>query len=261
MRRSSPVEGVRHRDAAVEDPQPRLPPDRGLRPRPSVVLVHTFVCLVAPVASAGRELPVASSSGAVIGGDTQLVKDASQLARGFPAVLYRDIEAVVAILPEPRHVHTARGQLVSVAGEDLELPSRIYNDPLPVDVIGDLGGVAELITGCVYSRHHDGYVRESACVTILSSAEPWVVPYVVQLLGEYVVEICALILTRLSAQSMFDSTAYRDFVAANPAYFELTRQRAISYWSCYYRRRFAREDYPALIALDRLRQGAAGPTG
>ena len=110
----------------------------------------------------------------------------------------------------------------------------------------------------MYSRHHDGHVRESACARILRFSEPWVVPYVVQLLGEYVVEICALILDRLSAQSSFSSSAYREFVSANPEYLELTQQRAISYWSCYYRQDFTRNEYPALIALDRLRPRAPG---
>ena len=46
------------------------------------------------------------------------------------------------------------------------------------------------------------------------------------------------------------------FLAQNPGFAELTRQRAISYWSCYYRARHSRDTYPALVALARL--GAAG---
>jgi hypothetical protein len=101
-------------------------------------------------------------------------------------------------------------------------------------------------------------VRQSACATILPSAEPWVVPYVVQLLGEYVVEISTLILERLSGQSSFSWPGYGEFVRANSAYITLTEHRAISYWNCYYRHDFACGDYPALVALDRLRQGDLG---
>jgi hypothetical protein len=83
-----------------------------------------------------------------------------------------------------------------------------------------------------------------------------VVPYVVQLLGEYVVEISSLILDRLTAQSSSSWPAYREFFRANRAFMALTEQRAISYWSCYYRHDFARVEYPALVALDKLRQSA-----
>lgn len=43
------------------------------------------------------------------------------------------------------------------------------------------------------------------------------------------------------------------FLTQNPRFAELTRQRAISYWSCYYRALHAsRDTYPALTALSRL---------
>jgi hypothetical protein len=45
---------------------------------------------------------------------------------------------------------------------------------------------------------------------------------------------------------------------ANSAFMALTEQRAISYWSCYYRHDFARGEYPALVALDKLRQSDLG---
>ena len=84
------------------------------------------------------------------------------------------------------------------------------------------------------------------------------VPYVVQLLGEYVVEISSLILDRLTAQSSFSWPSYREFVGANGGFMALTEQRAVSYWSCYYRHAFARAEYPALVALDKLRQSELG---
>ena len=158
-------------------------------------------------------------------------------------------------MPEPEQAVGARSQRLSVQGEDVEIPGRIYSPELSSDVVRSLSEVQRLIAACVYSRHHDGYVRQSSCAEILASPEPWVVPYIVQLLGEYVVEISTLILERLTAQSSFSAPAFREFVAANNAFIELTQQRAISYWDCYYRRDFARDDYPAITALDLLRQG------
>lgn len=158
------------------------------------------------------------------------------------------------MLPEPEHVLTARAQRVSVAGEEIELSPRFYN-PEPLGrAVRRLSDVQRLITACSYSRQHDGHVRQSACAAILPSAEPWVAPYVVQLLGQYAVEIAAMILERLTAQSSFGWPAYRDFVRATSAFMVLTEQRAISCWSCYYRHDFVCVEYPALVALDRLRQ-------
>jgi hypothetical protein len=50
----------------------------------------------------------------------------------------------------------------------------------------------------------------------------------------------------------------RAFLSHNPCFAELTRQRAISYWSCYYRAPHpSRDTYPALTALSRLGGSAA----
>lgn len=184
------------------------------------------------------------------------VEDAKQIVRGFPVALRADAGAVASILPEPKHVLTARAQRLSVQGEEVEIAARIYNPEPSGSTVQRLSAAQRLIAACIYTRHHDGHVRESACAVLLPSAELWVVPYVVQLLGEYVVEISTLILERLTAQSSFSWPAYREFVRENSAFIALTEQRAISYWSCYYRHDFGRRDYPALVALDRLRQAA-----
>ena len=183
------------------------------------------------------------------------VEDAEQTVRGFPTELRDDVNAVADVLPQPKHVMTAHAERVSVQGEAVEIPYRIYNPEPPAGAVKSLSELQRLIVACICSRHHDGYVRESACAAIVPSREPWVVPYVVRPLGEYVVEISTLILERLTAQSSFTWPAYREFVRANSAFMALTEQRAISYWSCYYRHDLARDEYPATVALNRLRKG------
>jgi hypothetical protein len=71
------------------------------------------------------------------------------------------------------------------------------------------------------------------------------------------VEICALVLSRLAARSLFASPGYEEFVRANSEFIALTEQRAVSHWSCYYRDRYARREYPAIVALDRLQQAGS----
>jgi hypothetical protein len=189
---------------------------------------------------------------------SSVVEQAEQeVVRGFPAALRGDVETVVHLLPRPWRRLGADAHRVVVQGEALQIPVRIYTPEPPNLLAGGQSAVQRLIAGCVHSRNSDGYVRQAACARILPSAEPWVAPYVIQLLGEYVVEISALVLDALSTQSSFEWPAYREFVAANGEYMALTEQRAVSYWSCYYRHDFSRAEYPALVALDKLRQGAA----
>ncbi len=126
----------------------------------------------------------------------------------------------------------------------------------------------QLILHCLYSRHHDGRVRQRHLEQIVRSEEPWTVPFVVQLVGEYVMEILQSVhndlsdLADLAAEGSARRHAYGDFLARNPDFFPLTEHRTVSYRSCYHRRRFpAFGTYPASPVLDLLRSIASEHTG
>ncbi|MDR3081774.1 MAG: hypothetical protein LBV60_12755, partial [Streptomyces sp.] len=78
---------------------------------------------------------------------------------------------------------------VEVQGETVAIPSRIYNEEPEAGLERSLTGTQRLILHCLYSRHSDGRVRQRRLEQLVSSSEPWVVPFVVQLAGEYVLEI------------------------------------------------------------------------
>lgn len=73
-------------------------------------------------------------------------------------------------------------------GESVTIPSRIYHDEPNADVVRSLSGIQQVILRCRYSRHCDGSVRRRHLEQIVRLDEAWVVPFVVQLAGEYVVE-------------------------------------------------------------------------
>jgi hypothetical protein len=75
----------------------------------------------------------------------------------------------------------------------------------------------------------------------------WIPPFVVQLVGEYVIEIVADI---QGAMSRLDRIQYEPFIRGNPIFFAKTRQRAASYWNCYYRHRSVWNSYPGKQILD-----------
>ena len=41
----------------------------------------------------------------------------------------------------------------------------------------------------LYSRHHDGRIRQAALQSIVRADQDWTAPFIVQLASEYVVEI------------------------------------------------------------------------
>jgi hypothetical protein len=191
------------------------------------------------------------------------------LARAFPARLAPSVTGVVQSLPAahrgPSRPVTASNSRawtgLVVAGEPVVIPYRIYNPASPPHLARGLSRTEQVITAAIYSRHDDGLVRQRALGTLLDCDEPWTAPFIVQLLGEYVIQICADIetftRTALAARPAMQASL-SDFLTQNPRFAELTRQRAISYWSCYYRALHASLDtYPALVALSRLGRSTA----
>jgi hypothetical protein len=80
---------------------------------------------------------------------------------------------------------------LTVVGEPVVIPYRIYNPAPSLHFASGLSRIEQAVTAAIYSRHHDGLVRHRALVTLLDCGEPWTAPFVVQLLGEYVIQICA----------------------------------------------------------------------
>ncbi|WP_415958704.1 hypothetical protein [Streptomyces sp. 021-4] len=190
---------------------------------------------------------------------------AHALAAAFPTRLAGDVESVLAVMPEARLAPTTPFE-VDVQGETVAIPSRIYNEePSPDSERPPLAGTQQVILHCLYSRHSDGRVRQRHLEQIVASGEPWVVPFVVQLAGEYVLEIIEAIgrgLPGLGVPGSAQRRLYGEFIARNPAFFARTERRVVSYWSCYYRWKYgAFGTYPGYVLLEAFRAGAVEQVG
>lgn len=154
---------------------------------------------------------------------------------------------------------------VEVQGETVAIPSRIYNEQPSADSERPLTGTQQLILHCLYSRHSDGRVRQRHLEQIVASGEPWVVPFVVQLAGEYVLEIIEAIgrgLPGLAVPGSAQRRVYGEFIALNPAFFARTERRVVSYWSCYYRWKYgAFGVYPGCDLLEAFRAAVVEQVG
>lgn len=135
------------------------------------------------------------------------------------------------------------------------VPYRAYYPRANVTNAIALGGNAGLIAACLGTRHHDGYLRQFCVGKLLHIPEPWVVPYVIELLGEYVIEIGSDIAQALQGEPI---DAVMDFARDNRPHVQQLLQRAISYWNAYYRDAFPTwREFPACVALLMLLEQSA----
>ncbi len=152
--------------------------------------------------------------------------------------------------PGPARVAMRRFIEVRVGGKELAIPYRIYDQGYEV-VFDHLTETQSILYSCLLTRHHDGHVRQRYLDRILSVREPWVVPFVVQLTGEYVIQILETVEAHLPT---LDPALYGRFIRNNQAYFQTTHARMISYWDCYYRYLYKLpSDYVGFRVLAKLR--------
>ncbi|WSQ11536.1 hypothetical protein OG604_29440 [Streptomyces sp. NBC_01231] len=186
------------------------------------------------------------------------------LMAAFPTRLTDDVQSVLAVMPDARLAPVDPFE-VQVQGETVAIPSRIYNEEPGADLERPLTGTQQVILHCLYSRHSDGRVRQHHLEQIVASREPWVAPFVVQLAGEYVLEILDAIgqgLADLAVPGSSQSRLYGEFIAQNPAFFARTERRVVSYWSCYYRWKYALfATYPGCALMESFRAAASDHVG
>ncbi|MBN8754699.1 MULTISPECIES: hypothetical protein [Variovorax] len=173
----------------------------------------------------------------------------------FPVLLRPAVSALLRALPFAELACAKDGFTVLFQGEQLSIPYRIYCASHNLrSVIADASGDTRILALCIGTRHWDGYVREECLRQLIGTDRTWVVPFVVQLLGEYVVEIAEVISAALPE---VDTAQFSAFARENPNFMAITRQRVTSYWDCYYRARFQTlQAYPAFIALEAIEKMA-----
>ncbi|MFT5286552.1 MAG: hypothetical protein ACI8TQ_002722 [Planctomycetota bacterium] len=148
----------------------------------------------------------------------------------------------------PTRIPPRFGFHVNLDGETLHLPERIYNPA--VARAERFGRALPLIPYCLYTRHNDGYVRQRHLIKLLRAEEPWIVPFVLRLVGEYVVEILEVLHEH---RDVLGGEQYAEFTDQNPEFVALTKQRIVSYWDLYYRERFPEfSKYPGFSVADHL---------
>lgn len=183
--------------------------------------------------------------------------------RAFPARMADCVSKTVALLSRNQAISPAGVMApVRVAEEFLHIPYRVYYEERQLLKLLDGRSDAGLVALCLGARHHNGVLREKCLRRLLERGAHWTAPFVIQLLGEYVLEVMQPIHERFM---LAVEEKYTVFFGQNTGYCQGLEHRAISYWNAYYRKRFPSwKDYPGIQALLALRQAAgtiepAGP--
>ena len=169
----------------------------------------------------------------------------------FPAELQPIASVLLPALAVGEQWPAHQGFIVRVQSERLSAPYRVYYEPARLRAtIQSSSKEVRALALCLGTRHWDGFVREECIRQLVGEDHPWVVPFAVQLIGEYVLEIIQVVAAGLGR---VNAVAYGEFVHENPDFMATTRRRVTSYWNCYYRSRFPeREAYPGFVALEEV---------
>lgn len=176
---------------------------------------------------------------------------AVRLRAAFPAALREDVDVVLKRLPAPFYGVSADDVgAVTLSGERISIPSRIYLPASALPQAVEFDARQRRVLACICTREHDGYLREAAVRGLLPPRHAFEAPFIVQLVGEYVVEIVQIIFAHIDE---LRTPEFRSFILENGPFLARTRERATSYWDCYYRQPWLRRaDYPGLKVLEEL---------
>ncbi len=188
-----------------------------------------------------------------------------RLKKSFPTELYSDLNEVLKILPfDNNQVKLCDGKThkvdnlihesemnIEFENETLIIPYRLYfNEPKP-ELERTLTDIQKDILNCIYLRHHNGYLREKRLNLISDSSEKWTVPFIIQLIGEYVYELLPIIDKKINENTL---DYYAEFIDENPKYWQQTENRMISYWNEYYRYKFPKlKEYLGFEIVNRIK--------
>ena len=152
---------------------------------------------------------------------------------------------------------------VNAQGQCVLIPVRLHfaSERLPLSISDE----AWLFARALQTRSNDGFERQRAVLDLLADLRPWAAPFIVALIGEYIVEI----LNDISAALTDENTqTLATFILQNEGFWNTTKRRVASYWNVYYRSNgcsemrhaYRRDEYIGFKITDRIEMAAFGRT-
>jgi hypothetical protein len=107
----------------------------------------------------------------------------------FPKELHGDVKEVINILPIKQNSIHENYKMYLLNNESLKMYSRIYFDEPSQVLIDTLTLKQKIILNCIYTRHHNGYLRQQKVEQLIDNKEYFITPFLIQLIGELIFEI------------------------------------------------------------------------
>jgi hypothetical protein len=147
----------------------------------------------------------------------------------FPTSFTTEVNSLLDKLYWKTEHKSAECFSINLNGETTHIPYRIYYDePVQQNLTDD----ETFLLNCIFTRHHNGHIREKSLRNIVTSDHYLATPFIAQLLGEYVIEILTVIKENLSPAKLDNLIRFN---VDNPEFFKITEERVQSYWDCYYK--------------------------
>lgn len=159
-----------------------------------------------------------------------------ETAHAFPDEIVANNLEVIESLAASAFLSTLLSPIpVQFEGATLIVPRRGYYSVELVDAA--IGGSDDgaIVAACLGARSHDGYLRQLSIEALLREPRPWSVPYLVEAVGEYVVEILQVLEGRLPGEFGSHFAAY---LIANEDHFSRLCRQCVSYWNEFDRYRY-----------------------
>ena len=157
------------------------------------------------------------------------------IQRAFPTEVKGEVNSLLTKFTVETKISHEWGERVTLGQEIIVVPHRNYYNPPYSLLASKFSEVEKDILNCISSRNHNGYIRQKAILNIINSNNYWTIPYIVRIIGEYVIEILNDIDNNFEIINKSNLTS---FVKQNLEFHNRTRSRVGSYWHCYFRRQF-----------------------
>jgi hypothetical protein len=189
-----------------------------------------------------------------------------RLTKAFPKKLHSDLKEVLKILPFEQNKGKLFGGIfhpvnnlihetelnLTIENETVTIPYRLYFEEPNPELEKTLTDKQKEILNCIYLRHNNGYLREKRLNLISENYENWTIPFIVQLIGEYIYELLPIIDKKINENTL---NLYIEFKNKNPKYWQQTESRVISYWNVYYRNKFPKlNEYLGIKIIERIKK-------
>ena len=177
----------------------------------------------------------------------------------FSNELLSEVRKVIDILPSNRKmVFNLHGRYtieeikyieVYLNRNIIKIPYRIFLEEVKDEIIEKLNHTQKIILYCLYTRHHDGFIRQKYLEKIINENSYFITPFIIQMIGEHVSELIVIIDKYLENNIL----NYRKYINENKHYWKNMRGYIATYWDTYQRNKYPEyRKYIGKIIFDRI---------